>query len=547
MVLDNAAGNVTHFEVAERWRARFLLIVALIFFAAHVWMLRHFTIDDAFITYRYARNIASGMGPVFNVGQPVEGYSNPLFTWTLAAVGTFGGSELIPVAGRIIGVLASAGSLVLLAFLPTLAMSSTVLFGVLLTVASTSFALWSVGGLETPLFGFLILLGVFLTLRRPRTTAGWMGMGFVLAGLTLSRPEGVLPATALYLARLIDPATRRDLNGHAVVAAAALIPVTCYLGFRLIYYDEWLPNTYYAKRKDLGAALHRGQWYLVDFIHRNGHKWLYLPAPLAVIPRKGRRAVLISAGVIATGVLFILSVGGDWMDHHRFLAPYLPLVYFIVARGWETAFLPLRLFVGKRLRARFGSVVRIAAFTAAWLMLVRATFPHTVTHRTVAYVNASPYYATIGRLVGLVGEPEWTVAVHDIGAVGWYGGIRVLDLLGLVEPSRARNRTDENTMIAKAQPELVILHYDNHHPPQAPWQLFDVPGFESLYVVPRSPVPLPECFRVRRDVLHLVESRLAQMPDGVRYHVLTMNRYLERRRPDGKVWEKLASSVDSRH
>ena len=123
--------------------------------------------------------------------------------------------------------------------------------------------------------------------------------------------------------------------------------------------------------------------------------------------------------------------------------------------------------------------------------------------------------------------------------------VRVLDLLGLVDPRRARGRIDENAMIAEAKPELVILHYDNHHPPQAPWQLFDVSGFDSSYVVPRSPVPLPECFRVRRDVLQTVEARLARMPLQVRHHVETMNRYLEKRRPDGKVWEKLASQVDS--
>lgn len=41
--------------------------------------------DDAFITFRYAANIADGLGPVWEPGNYVQGYSNPLWTFTLAA------------------------------------------------------------------------------------------------------------------------------------------------------------------------------------------------------------------------------------------------------------------------------------------------------------------------------------------------------------------------------------------------------------------------------------------------------------------------------
>ena len=38
-------------------------------------------IDDAYITFRYSRNLAEGLGPVWNAGDPVEGYTN--FLWML--------------------------------------------------------------------------------------------------------------------------------------------------------------------------------------------------------------------------------------------------------------------------------------------------------------------------------------------------------------------------------------------------------------------------------------------------------------------------------
>jgi hypothetical protein len=46
-------------------------------------------VDDTYIFLRYARNISAGAGPVFNIGEPVEGYTSPLWlamltvTWPL--------------------------------------------------------------------------------------------------------------------------------------------------------------------------------------------------------------------------------------------------------------------------------------------------------------------------------------------------------------------------------------------------------------------------------------------------------------------------------
>ena len=49
------------------------------------WLLRH-TEDDAFITFRYSKHLAEGLGPVWNPGDspPVEGYTN--FLWMVLMV-----------------------------------------------------------------------------------------------------------------------------------------------------------------------------------------------------------------------------------------------------------------------------------------------------------------------------------------------------------------------------------------------------------------------------------------------------------------------------
>ena len=72
----------------SRARNAALVVAATVLFGAflaHAWVYRFLT-DDAFISFRYARNLATGHGLVFNPGhEPVEGYSN--FLWVLILAG----------------------------------------------------------------------------------------------------------------------------------------------------------------------------------------------------------------------------------------------------------------------------------------------------------------------------------------------------------------------------------------------------------------------------------------------------------------------------
>ena len=49
--------------------------------------INRFVQDDAYISFRYARNLADGFGLVWNIGERVEGYTN--FLWTLLMVPAF--------------------------------------------------------------------------------------------------------------------------------------------------------------------------------------------------------------------------------------------------------------------------------------------------------------------------------------------------------------------------------------------------------------------------------------------------------------------------
>src|SRR5258705_13457786 len=53
-----------------------------------------FGIDDAFINLRFAENLAAGLGPVFNAGERVEGYTTPAWVFLLAGLHRLGAALL---------------------------------------------------------------------------------------------------------------------------------------------------------------------------------------------------------------------------------------------------------------------------------------------------------------------------------------------------------------------------------------------------------------------------------------------------------------------
>ena len=77
------------------------------------WMFWGYQNDDAFITFRYSRFLATGRGPFFNLGEQVEGYTNFLLMVLLAPVFRLGGEEAVPLVAKSIGVACGVGSLLL--------------------------------------------------------------------------------------------------------------------------------------------------------------------------------------------------------------------------------------------------------------------------------------------------------------------------------------------------------------------------------------------------------------------------------------------------
>ena len=328
-----------------------------------------FLCDDAFISFRYVRNLLEGHGLVFNPGEHVEGYSN--FLWVLELAAIWGLSGVAPErAAPWLSVAFTAGTIAAMmwwiARLPLLCHRGLVAWMALgLVCASATFAVWtSGGGLETRQFTFFIVLAVMCLSLYRDSRRGLLAASLSLAAAALTRPEGPLLAALCFgwfvIQRMADTGRPNpDWRRLLWLAAPFVVLVGAHFLWRYAYYGEWLPNTWYAK--------HVRPWYESGF----RYLWaaaletgLYLLIPLAAVAMRSRwRAsqdgiwalVLLLVGV---HMAYVMRIGGDHFEY-RPLDFYWPLLAVpasmgivdlgsrVANRQWLRRFSP-RLAVGAR-------------------------------------------------------------------------------------------------------------------------------------------------------------------------------------------------------
>lgn len=311
--------------------------------------------DDALITFRYVDNFVSGHGLVFNPGERVEGLSNPLFALVLSAFQLVGLSPYG--AAPAIGIAASVVELLLLTWLlwRTTGKWLASAVGGALFCTDRIVAVWSTGGLETSTHG-LLLFGTFAAAVLQRATPKSVRLVSLLCvALAASRPEGVL-LYPVYLVWLFLDGRSQDNNAwrqQMLTSLKFFLPgLLLLVGARLLYYGDFVPNTYYAKVDAVPTADY-GLLYLEGFARRMGCMelehflpWLGLVAALAFARRDEESAAAPSAHVdawraLGAGALFSCALmlitsamGGDYMGDFRFYRPLMGLLYFTVATAF---------------------------------------------------------------------------------------------------------------------------------------------------------------------------------------------------------------------
>ena len=381
-----------------------------------------YIVDDAFIHLTFARNLAQGNGFAFNPGEPTYGSTAPLWTMILALFSKLftPGFGMAKVLSIIFGLLTIPAFRLLAGNIGLNRKSADI--ATIIWAVNVWLVRWTASGMEATLATLLLLISIN-ALVRSRDSAGiWIGLTI------LCRPEAAVMAVIFALDRWYSAGFRRALKLCGLVIAVNLP----WLIYALISFGTIIPNT----------ALVKGGFNLPVF----SDFMLGLKRTILIIGSSHGIEVL----VVLTGLLYLLigrtketnsanrtiALLSVWAVFPAII--YLVQGVFISSRylllGLPALTLLMFLILDNRERQKTLHIWRWGRYLILCLLVIQQLF---LTYRvTLPHVKA--FKPTIAVLTGMAERlrndtpPGSSVAVGDVGVIGFYSDRYIVDLEGLV-------------------------------------------------------------------------------------------------------------------
>lgn len=481
--------------------------------------------EDAFISFRYARNLLSGEGLVFNSGDRVEGITNLLWTLLLAGASWTSGLTL-PETSTVLGI--SFGALAAIAAfawcfaeLRNTSLSRPLaapiaLAAPLLVTVAPGFAFYSASGLETPLFAFLLVSGLFLLSRNSSSkTLPALG-GFVLGLAAMTRPEGVLALAFGVIGRALIPrgvSLGERFSRFLVAGLPGAAVVGGFTVWRLLYYGSPIPNTAYAKAGGVEVVERWGIPYLMEAAQGNWFviAWLAVFAG-ALLDRRFLSRSLAVLALVPVWAVYVVYVGGDYMPFHRLVVPILPVLFALAVAGFVRVAYAMPKGESSSGGRAAASVVLAAALAFPFLAGVPDQFEREekVSENRIQTTERRMEMAAWFR----ENAPDALIARNGVGVFAYYSRAEIVDMLGLTDEHIARSgnkhpralpghQASDAEYILDREPDYIMLAEGGPNP-----------GFASDRELVNNPRLREEYDRVRIEVANDREISVLRRDDG---------------------------------
>ncbi len=391
-----------------------------------------FPLDDAWIHQTYARSLALRGEWAFLPGVHSAGSTAPLWTFLLAA-----GYRLFAqpyIWAFILGFTGLFGTTLLgegLFRAEASPWKSRIPWMALFLAGEWHLVWAAVSGMETIFYAAVILAVFWLLRKQPHLT--WAAGA--LAGLAVwVRPDGMtLLGPALFVIVLTERTWRERLKRALPALAAFALGVGLYLLFNRLLAGAWLPNTFYAKQAEYAIYQQFPLWqrfFSLAELPLVGAGVLLLPGAIFAAWRAWReqRWTMLAMAIWWLGytLLYAMRLPVTY-QHGRYLMPAMPVFYVLGAVGTTW------LLLDARVSGRLGFVLRrvwALSITLAWIGFLG--------------IGAKSYADDVAIIeTEMVSTAHWInentpadalIAVHDIGAIGYYSQRDLIDLAGLVSP-----------------------------------------------------------------------------------------------------------------
>ncbi|HMA33594.1 MAG TPA: hypothetical protein VKY74_03860 [Chloroflexia bacterium] len=409
--------------------------------------------DDAYITYRYAENLAAGRGLVFNAAAaPVEGYSNLSWIVLLAGLARLGLD--LPVWAANLGRLLSLLNLGLVYALSyqVVGRRAWALLAPALLALTAPYALWARGGLETMWYATLLLLSLWLVgLGLAGRIWAFPPAAAALFVLALTRHDGAIPLGVSGLLVLIwvlrpgraalSAAAGRPRLAQTLRAPGTWVALGSFAGLALVYlgYTWWrgqyfgqlVPAPFFSRLggtlTDPSAVSHTLASYFTRGAHYSAYGDLLVPvlAAAAVGWRAYRRPGLgdwLIAGC-AIGLSLLYFASESYNPAIRYMVPVLPLFYLYAQLPLMSLLQAAWRAVGRGARGA-AAVIALAGVVALFLLVMAPRTAYDGEHAETAKLHS---LVPLGQWLHAYAPPGSAVALQDIGVVAYYSGLRVID------------------------------------------------------------------------------------------------------------------------
>ena len=409
------------------------LILALIV-ALGAYLFINMTLDDPFISFRYADNLAAGNGLVYNAGERVEGFSNPTWVLIMSAFSLFlqGKSPLgmLWIAKALGIILTIATVLIVYSAEQKLTPEKQPIASIFLALNPCIWA-WSVGGLETP---FCMLL-MALVIREEAIEKNSMMIAVWMGILSITRPE--MPALLLVFLILKWRSKWRSSRDRLGFFAFAIIPLILYLAFRLLYFGDLLPNTFYSKSPDQWLS---GMRYYLVSMGSFFYGWSMVPLLLLGIISSRRPGKLLGISFVAIYSLLVIVIGGDWMPAARFFVNIAPAWAWIVAEGFDRLAEVVRTRKDILLQGILLPILTVGAIFVTGHVKYDFVLGEWPWEKLSWESPVYPSYLEMGDWLRDNASPDDVVALGEAGLVPFVGKVRIIDCFGLMDKHIARLR-----------------------------------------------------------------------------------------------------------
>lgn len=464
-------------SLSKTWQLIILSSITAILLFVHASYYYPFLSDDALISLRYAARLIDGDFLTWNNGEYVEGYSNLLWILLNAALALFGIDLIVSV--RLLGFLSVVLIPVIFFYDRIFKQGKTIndlWLGAIFYSFSAPIIVWAIGGLEQPLLMLLFAFSLFLL---PRFFADSSApKNILLLGLTFSlmiftRPDTPLFIIAFAIAFILHRSQLQKEHKIIPLIKVLSFPIAAFIGqltFRMIYYNDLLPNTAYVKITPSGNHLLNGLEYVFGALlfmlpfSFFAFKQLFISSKL-----KSNPVYIYILTFLILYIPYLIFIGGDVFPAYRHMTVVAVAFFFLILNGNHKIMSFLSRF--ERFSGKVPKTVLISCFLLLFLGL---QIVNTASRRA-----KHERWEWIGKELGITLKHSFLdsqplVAITAAGSIPYWSELPSLDMLGLNDKHIAKNRPldvgdgmlghelGDGEYVLSREPDLIIFNVGNY-------------------------------------------------------------------------------------